>query len=154
MKALLYTIMIFGCLSLGSVCCKNVCLGGNPVFQLRVASKIDSTNLLFGTNKQYVFNKNMFFNKALTDSFFFRNIKFNCYILPDQTKDSVLDISLSIEANKIYFQLPNNSLDSFEFTFKDYDPNSCDAYFSIEQVKFNQNLIQPDNRNYYYTIYK
>ncbi len=154
MKVLLYAIMIFGCLSLGSVCCKNACINDYPFFQLRVANKLDSSNILFGSTKQYSFNKNMFFNKALPDSFFLKTINFNWYTLANQTVDSVIVISVSTDVNRVYFQLPNSTLDSFEFIFKKYDPNGCDDYYEIDQVKFDGNIIQPDNRNYYYTIYK
>ena len=146
--------MIFGCLSLGSVCCKNVCFNDYLYFQLRVANKLDSSNILFGNKKQYTFNKNMFFNKALPDSFFLKNTYIGSHSLPNQILDSVIMISITNTVNKIYFQLPNNPLDSFEFIFKNYTQKSCDDYYEIDQVKFDGNIIQPDSRDYYYTIYK
>ncbi len=98
--------------------CEGECLE-ESYLPLRILDSADSTDLIFGTNKVYDFEKIKFYNISGTDSIFFQAEK-------RQYSNSELEGVLNIDhekftASQILIDFGNSDIDTLELNFGSFD---------------------------------
>lgn len=140
-------VLLLFILTLGNNC-KKECEPAVPFLALRFANYYDSSNYVFGNQKQVDYNKLKFYSIVANDTFNIKTMKEKSYA-PMNNEDSLITMVLSQQNNKkIFIRYPFNKIDSLEIT---YDIYTCGS--NVGRVWLNKQEIYTGNINFF-SIYK
>lgn len=137
-KQLLFLLVLTITFASCNLCANLDCISSNYFSQLRIISKADDKDLVFGSTSVYDKTKIKFYTLSGNDTTFFdcTSIKY-----PGSGYDSILYVNFYPEATTpVFMKLSDSDTDTLAITYYSYNTKCCGRITEIEKLRYNNSI--------------
>ena len=131
-----------------NACCGTVdCDVSDNSVNIRILSKVDSTDLFFGQDPKYQVEQTNFFGLSNGDTIYLEQT------IIDYFQDTILHVDFGFDLDSAYVQFEDGDIDTFSLFRSTSDSKCCGTSIKLDELTFND-MIRMENTYPYVVLLK